>query len=188
MQDRQIRFTVPAAYALGSTIITLWLVAGLDRSPFDWFTFLKDTSSKTTNLGPLLSLLVAIAITNFGLGYVCHSLFTLYMFMRKSERFVDFNRLLKTFKLTPKKECKLSNQKQALLERMLLAEFHARLHSHAPSTLLDWCTRRNTAWYVAKTCSIALWIGLFFAIFINSKMTKFSFIFFCKNEIVFSNS
>ena len=45
------------------------------------------------------------------------------------------------------------------LANNLLDEFHVRFHSHAPKRLIDFATRRNTAWYIAHVSAIASFMG-----------------------------
>ena len=54
----------------------------------------------------------------------------------------------------------LSDRKiEKALRELLLAELHIRLHSHAPQSLIDHCSRRNSAWYIALNSTIASFLG-----------------------------
>jgi hypothetical protein len=160
MQDRQHRFIIPATITLISTILTLWFFVGLDQNPLRcWFQ--PSCSTQQTELSLFLDFLIPVGVTNLGLGYICNILFTLWMMSNNKERFVDFERFIYSFHLEIDNSYKDDINKSL---RKLLAEFHLRFHSHAPQTLIDFCTRRNTAWYTAKTCSIAFAIGWLFAI------------------------
>jgi len=110
----------------------------------------------------LATLLVSAGVLTVGVGYVCHALFAFCMFFCSRERLVDFERLKRAFSVTVVTEPKKRKGKRAQrreLESELLAEFHIRLHAHAPEGLLSHCTHRNTGWYIAKTSAMACLIG-----------------------------
>jgi len=90
MNGRRDRILVPSAVALIAIGATLWLSSGGARNPTDWFNGLSDA---------WLGFLVGAGIVTVGIGYLCNSLFTLWMLRRESSRFVDFSRLMCAFGL-----------------------------------------------------------------------------------------
>ena len=161
MQGRQERVLIPGAIGLLSALITLWSAAGLNNSPLQRFAFLQGVEGK--ELPVILGLLVAVGVTNFGIGYFCQIVFITWAF-RPRARFSDFGRLVSAFEI---QDVVASSDPELVYERLhepLLAEFHLRLHSHAPQSLLDYCSRRNSAWYIAGTSGVALVMGWVFAV------------------------
>ncbi len=154
MQGRQDRVLIPASIVFISSFIILWSAVGFNKNPFIWFEFVQVTEGKE-----ILALLAALGITNIGLGYVCNIFFVTLMMVYPRARFIDFNNLIRAFGLAGN----LCREQQKCLTEPLLAEFHLRLHSHAPQSLIDHCSRRNSAWYIAKTSSFAFAIGWIFA-------------------------
>ena len=138
---------------LGSATLTLWIVAGPAESPLCWFPWLKGKDA----VGPVLSFLIAIGVTNLGLGYLCNVLFVMIMFFVPRARYVRFENLEAAVKLPGPSGCSWGQRRK--FRDDVLATFHLRLHTEAPSTLIDWCARRNTAWYLAKTSAFAIVIG-----------------------------
>lgn len=171
MQGRRERVLIPASIALTSMLVTLWASAGLTNSPFTWFPFVPGPEGK--ELSALLGVLAAVGITNLGIGYICQVIITFVIFWRPKYRFIDFNKLVKAFAI--KIPCKLE-EKQVLniLMEPLLAELHIRLHSHAPQPLIDHCSRRNSAWYIALDSIMACWLGWILAFLVMwSKVGSF---------------
>lgn len=148
MNGRRDRILIPSAIALIAIGGTLWLASGGTMGPTNWFGFSGETPK----------FLVGAGIVTVGIGYLCNALFTLVMLMNETCRLVDFSKLISAFGLTITKG-NLKPEERTRLEEELLDEFHLRLHSHAPQTLIDYCSRRNTAWYIAITSGIASIIG-----------------------------
>jgi hypothetical protein len=157
------RILVPAAIVFMSMLVTLWFSIGLEKNPFQWFPFAVQPNK--TDAKPLFELLIALGITNVAIGYICHGLFTFWMMVWPRERFIDVDRLLGAFGLQVKVKCESQRKKiHKEIRPYLLAEFHTRLHSHAPDKLIEHCTHRNTSWYVAKTSAIASYVGCLLAV------------------------
>ena len=154
MNGRRDRILVPSAVALIAIGATLWLSSGGARNPTDWFNGLSDA---------WLGFLVGAGIVTVGIGYLCNALFTLWMLRRESCRFVDFARLMSAFGLRIM-DARRRKVIVGQLHERLLDEFHLRFHSHAPQSLIDHCSRRNTAWYVAKTSALASIAGWLVAV------------------------
>jgi hypothetical protein len=112
----------------------------------------------------MLDFLVKAGIVTIGIGYLCNALFTIWMLNRETCRLVDFSKLMLAFGLSVPRDRKLSCYQQRRLEEQLLAEFHLRLHSHAPQSLIDHCSRRTSGWYIAKTSALASIIGWIVAV------------------------
>lgn len=151
MHDRIQRYVIPATIVLMTAVLTV-LVGTQGIKGTDVWRGLTAAG----NSG-IISAIITVAITNLGLGYVCHAIFCAVMF-RQKERIVDRGRLLQAFGLKTQSLC--SHQLEALL-----GEFHLRFHTTAPESLREHCTRRNSAWYIAKTCAIAVIVGLAVAAF-----------------------
>lgn len=163
MNGRKDRILVPSAVALIAFGATLLLASDITRCPCLWL------YCKSGTMFDFPELLVSTGILTVGIGYLCHALFTCWTLKCRESRLVDFPELISVFGLTKKKLSneelqKLNEDELQKLEDELLAEFHLRLHSHAPSTLIDFCSRRNTGWYVAKTSAIASIIGYYVAL------------------------
>ena len=117
----------------------------------------------------LIKFIVDAGIITLGIGYLCNALFTFWMLSCRKSRLYDFSKLILAFGLVRKKE--LCEEQLQKLEDELMDEFHLRLHSHAPQTLIDFCSRRNTGWYISKTSALASiggWIAACFMIYIYS--------------------
>jgi hypothetical protein len=78
-------------------------------------------------------------------------------------RLVDFSELMLAFGLKIRSGANKRVIREKLQQR-LLNEFHFRLHTHAPQSFIDHCSRRNTAWYIAKTSVVASWLGWLIAV------------------------
>lgn len=154
MDGRQNRIIIPSAVALVAIGVTLLLADG-GTILTGWF---GGENSKN-----FPEFLVKAGVVSVGVGYLCHALFVLYTFLSSSCRFVDFSKLLHAFGLKYKNG-NLTRGQQRALEEHLLDEFHLRLHSHAPQTLIGFCSRRNTAWYISITSGIASVIGWLVAV------------------------
>lgn len=179
MNGRGDRILVPSAVALIATGVTLWLASGGTKGPTDWF----------GSSDPILKFLVGAGIVTVGMGYLCSAIFTLRMLSSETCRLIDFSELMSAFGL--RIQPGVPNKKQLIrqlmkpvwsgrrsaarsgartfassLEERLLNEFHLRLHSHAPQSLIDHCSRRNTAWYIAETSAVASWVGWLVALII----------------------
>ncbi len=160
MNDRKDRILIPSTVALIAFVSTVVLASDITRCPYLWHFCI---SGKTID-SDFLNILLSTGIITVGIGYLCHALFTGWTLFSRKSRLVDFTKLISAFCLTDKK---LSNEdleeltggEQQKLEDELLAEFHLRLHSHAPRKLIEFCTRRNTLWYVAMTSSFASILG-----------------------------
>ena len=114
----------------------------------------------------ILTFLVTIGVTNFGIGYICNIITVGLAFKSERIRFADrFKRLAMALYPGIPLEC-MSKGDRSNLREEVLAEFHVRLHSRAPQSFIDFCTRRNTSWYVAINSCVAIVIGCFFAVFI----------------------
>lgn len=109
-------------------------------------------------LSAVLAFLAAVGVANVGMGYLCQIIATSSMFFFPRIRLVDFDRLVRVFGIPPDPRI----DKKALREE-LLAEMHIRLHSHAPQSLIDHCSRRNSAWYIAFSSAVASPLGWFLA-------------------------
>lgn len=163
MNGRRDRILVPSAVALTAIGTTIWLASGGEMSPIDWLHGFSDET---------LKFLVGAGVITVGIGYLCNALFTLWMLLRQRCRLVDLYKLMSAFGLwmdPPDKKfsCRrwLKQRKEwRRLEEELLDEFHLRLHSHAPQSLIDYCSRRNTAWYVANTSAYASLLGCLVAL------------------------
>lgn len=159
MGGRQNRILIPSGVALISFGSTLWLVSGGTNSLFDLF----GGENKE------LKFLVNAGVATLGIGYLCNALFVIWMFLWPATRFGDFQRLMQAFGIEETKsrelrwwEIFLHRQRWRRWEQLkqpLLDEFHLRLHSHAPQTLIGYCSRRNTGWYIAYTSGLASIIG-----------------------------
>ncbi len=168
MNDRKDRILIPSAVALIAFGATLLLASDITRCPCLW---LYCVSGKTFDF---LKILVSTGIITVGIGYFCHAVFTGWTLYCRKSRLVDFPKLISAFGLIDEKlsnedlkdKVKLTKDELRKLEDELLAEFHLRLHSNAPRKLIEFCTRRNTGWYVAKTSAIASIIGYFFALWL----------------------
>ena len=164
MDGRQNRILIPSSVALISFGSTFWLVGG------DTSTLLKLFGGQS---GDEATFLLSAGSVSLGIGYLCNALFLLYTLCRLSSRIVNFPRLLEVFGLKDSKSEErgrnlgrnLSSvwrwRQRRQLGEPLLDEVHLRLHSYAPQTLIDFCTRRNTAWYIANTSGLASIIGWF---------------------------
>ena len=157
MQGRQERVLIPSAIALFSMMITLWAGAGFNDSPFTWFPFIQQSEEQW------LKIISTIGIASLGIGFICQAIVTCLFFHFPGIRF--FNKgenLFEAFGINcadyPEKEIRKE------LREVLLAEFHARLHSHAPQSLIDFCSRRNSAWYIALNSAVGTILGLLFAV------------------------
>lgn len=151
MNGRKDRILIPSAVALIAFSATLLLASVITKH-----LWLNCISSTTFDFPKIL---VSTGIITVGIGYFCHALFTGWTLRCRESRLVDFPKLISAFGLSNEKLCQLSKNEQQKLEDELLAEFHLRLHSHAPRKLIEFCTRRNTEWYVAITSLLALWFG-----------------------------
>jgi hypothetical protein len=162
MNGRRDRILIPSAVALISMGSTLWLANLRTKDMTDLL------SLNVPSLNPTLDFLVGAGIVTIGIGYLCNALFTLRMLCSEKCRFIDFSKLVSAFGLSePKYEkqswCQQRKEWKQLKEE-LLDEFHLRLHSHAPQSLIDYCSRHNSAWYIAKTSALASILGCFVAI------------------------
>jgi len=180
MTDRNIRFTIPAVFFVIFSIITICLVGRPVCGTTIWdqiFQLAKDKDN-------IISTLLAILITNFGIGYLCHALFTYYFFYVSIEtRIISLPRFCKAFDLPyPKQRSHCIVRALACLGRLimslllgcgerrnklvdaLLAEFHTRFFSHAPERLQDHCAHRNTGCYIAQTSAISVALAWIFGI------------------------
>jgi hypothetical protein len=79
---------------------------------------------------------------------------------------IDLNMLMAAFGIMFQPGTTMSPENQRQLAELLLDEFHARLHSHAPQSLIDHCRRRNAWWYLANTSAVASLVGCVVAIII----------------------
>lgn len=149
MIPRGERMLLPAAVGAVSTSVTLWLVAGLDVGPAYWFR--RFTAAEST-----ATILLAIGAGGLGIGYLAHAVFSAIMFINPATRNVNLDMLAKAFSV--KITCKKRAVRQEI-QRCLLGEFHTRWHSHAPKLLIDHGSRRNSAWYIAKTSAITSALG-----------------------------
>ncbi len=166
-ENRKDRMIIPAAVGLGSTFLTLWFGIGLHRDPAAWF------GAQTGDFKGLLALLLTIGVANYGLGYLCNAIHSGIFMLWRHERFVDFDRLASIFGVpTTKSYCRKSLR---LLENEILGAFHLRLHSHAPPSLIDWCSRRNSAWYISRASLFAMIIGYGLALSIMSTSCSSAF-------------
>jgi uncharacterized membrane protein YciS (DUF1049 family) len=136
-------------------VMTIWLGAKPTGPTPLWKNLLVDLG----NAG-IITAVITVGVTNYGLGYVCHAIFCAVMFFNQRERLVDTNRLIKAFGLNGKLEGKPTNAHL----NAILGEFHLLLHTKAPDGLREYCTRRNSAWYIAKTCAIAIAVGFVVAV------------------------
>lgn len=196
MQGRQERILIPSAIAPFSMMITLWASAGLINSPFAWFLFIRQADGK--EISALLGLLAAVGVTNLGIGYICQAIVTPLMFFCPRIRFInDLEYLFRAFGITNLDNistklaslgCHTSTKKiRRILRDLLLAEFHIRLHSHAPQQLIDHCSRRNSAWYIALDSAAAFMLGFLFAslvILSNAGNPTFSFVVMCTAQSI----
>ncbi len=155
MHDRVQRYIIPATVVLMTAAMTIWFGA----KPTDGDSIWKDLLD-LKNAGVIVSAAIAVGVTNYGLGYVCHAIFCAFMFFSRRERLVDIDRLIGAFGLTDRLAGGLTRRQLDAI----LSEFHLRLHSNASCTLREHCTRRNSAWYIAKTCVIAVVIGFLVAV------------------------
>jgi len=115
--------------------------------------------------GDELKFLVSTGIVTLGIGFLCNALFVFYFFLFPSCRFVDFSKLMRAFGLEAKNG-NLTREQQRGVEEPLLDELHLRLHSHAPQTLIGFCSRRNSGWYISITSGIASIIGWLVAVIV----------------------
>lgn len=156
MNGRRDRILVPAAVALASICGTVWLSSGFTRGPTDW----GDAFSSKA-----LEFLVNAGIVTVGIGYLCNAMFVFSMLVRSTCRLIDRSKLIQAFGLemqdteNEKLSWRKKREQTQRLEEGLLDEFHLRLHSHAPQSLIDYCSRRNSAWYIANTSGIASILG-----------------------------
>lgn len=157
MQGRQERVLIPSTIALFSMVITLWAGAGFNHSPFTWFPFIQQSE------GQWLKIISTIGIANLGIGFICQAIVTSLFFHFPGIRFINEGEdLFEAFGIDCTDYSKKEIRKE--LREVLLAEFHARLHSHAPQSLTDFCSRRNSAWYIALNSAVATILGLLFAV------------------------
>lgn len=154
--NRKERILVPSAVALISIGSTLWLASGGTQNPIRWFNDLPPGAAPQFNA--MLGFLVSAGIVTVGLGYLCSAVFTLYMLQSEKCRLIDFSKMMYAFGLRMREDANKKSVRRDLQDR-LLDEFHIRLHSHAPQSLIDHCSRRNTVWYLAKTSAFASIVG-----------------------------
>jgi hypothetical protein len=150
MHDRIQRYVIPATVVLMVVVMTIWLGAKATGTGSLWRNLLD-----AGNAG-MVAAVIALGVTNYGLGYVCHAIFCFVMFHCQKERLVSTKRLLNAFRLTTPDPGGKVTRKQF---DAILGEFHLRLHSRASASLREHCTRRNSAWYITKTCVIAIAMG-----------------------------
>jgi len=150
MQGRQERTLVPGAISLISTMMTLWLIAGLRESPFIWLPSVQTNSDKL--LSPILIFLASVAVGNYGIGHVCQAILMGFTFLCYRTRFVDPKRLIDTFNVPVEFKRRIFSK---ALREPLLAEVHLRLHTRARQSLIDHCSRRNSGWYINSSSAIA---------------------------------
>ena len=150
MHDRLQRYVIPATVVLMSAILTVWL-GGVPTS-----NQMPDSSFFNGGDTDMLAFVIAVGVTNFGLGYISHALFLALMFLSQKERLIAPDRLLCAFQVQVKSQ---GNKTRRRHRNSLLGEFHFRFHSRAGKNIVDHCTRRNSAWYIAKTSGIAAVLG-----------------------------
>jgi hypothetical protein len=160
VDGRQERFLIPGTVAFLAALLTLWACAGLETGPVKWLPFIGTNQDV---LPPVLSFIAALGIANLGVGYMCHIIYTAVMLKIDCIRFIDLRRLVRAFGLDASKVGDASLQR---IREDLLAEFHLRLHSHAPASLVAHCSRRNSGWYIAQTSALALVLGWVFAVLV----------------------
>lgn len=162
MNDRKDRILIPSTVALIAFGATVLLASDITRCPCLWLYCVSGTTFD------FLKILVSTGIITVGIGYFCHAVFTCWTLYCRKSRLVDFPKLITAFGLIDEKLSnedlqdkvkQLTKDELRKLEDELLAEFHLRLHSHAPRKLIEFCTRRNTVWYVAQTSSLASLFG-----------------------------
>lgn len=183
MDGRTDRIKIPSLVAVISFGLTLLLASGFR---VNW-AFL----CSACGTDDILVRLVGGTVITVGVGYLCNVPFNWLQFNCRGVRFVDFSKFMLAFGLKYDGcsrgchccdcccsccflsrcfrtccDCPQDNQEQRwrVLEDALLGEFHLRLHSHAPKKLIDFCTRRNTAWYMANISAIASVAGAAFAL------------------------
>ena len=154
MDGRKDRILVPAGMALVAFIATLWLGGG------EHLIHCVIGKDGAVNYSRLL----IGAVIPLGIGYFWNIIFVTCMFLCPSLRFEDFHKFLSAFGLKPNSDTQPKWKKEwRELSDALFDEFHLRLHSHAPQTLINYCSNRNTAWYMAINSGIASILGWFFA-------------------------
>ncbi len=166
---RDYRLTIPGAVLLITIIITLWLAAGWSRGPFHFFPWIP--VDLKTGAG-LLAALVSLIVPGFAGGFVCSAFLVLLMNIPGLEKLLWRNlRSLEKNLGLPKPNSTASDRKclaqwwKRRIERRkelrcAKAEFHLRLHCHAPKELLDFATRRLTAMYASWSSVIAIALAL----------------------------
>jgi len=171
MHDRIQRYVIPATVVLMTAAMTI-LVGAKPLAPL-W------KSVSTLGTAGVITAIITVGVTNYGLGYVCHAIFCVMMFAKRTERFGDSRylaRLLKAFGSSSKPTEPTEVTDSELDLDRILGQFHLRLHSsQVPECLRDHCTRRNSAWYIAKTCAIAALVGLIVALFCVHKSPSITF-------------
>ncbi len=150
MHDRIQRYVIPATVILMSAVISVWCGGKLTSDESLW----KDLIAAGD--AGIVAAVITVGVANYGLGYVCHLLFCAFMFLNRKERFVDTDRLFKAFGIKTKTDGKFTNNQLDAT----MGEFHRRLHSCASDSLRDHYTRRNSAWFITKTCAIAAVMGV----------------------------
>jgi len=155
MEGRIQRFIIPATMVFITTILVL--LVGSDTNPCNSFI---DFLSSLGESG-LLSFIILVGITNYGLGFICHVIFTWLMFLCEKIRIKESNKLIGIFGFKPEE---INDRKKLLRE--IQAEFHFRFHSRAPGKILKHCSDRNTIWYITKCSAIAMLIGFILGCYI----------------------
>ncbi len=149
MDGRLQRYTIPATIVLMCFIITIFVGAQFVNKEVLWDTI------KTLQSTGLIALLVAIGLTNYGLGYICHVLFSAWMFWRRKGRLVDPQRLCQIYKVPIFTKATVPRK----ITNVLMADFHFRLHSSQNESLISHFSRRNSGWFITKSSAIAILIG-----------------------------
>lgn len=144
MKDRSDRLIVPASVfaAFFAIPIAIWLES-IDKFSIN---DLHDVSKYSIIFGfP---------------GYLMHWLATTFVLSFDWFRLVDPKKLMNSFGINNENVCSEE------LRTSLLAEFHLRFHSHAPQSLIDHGTRRNTAMYISLSSAFAAVTGAVAAIIV----------------------
>jgi hypothetical protein len=181
---------IPAVTTFTSMLLTLWLGSGLTSDPLRWFGFLYTADGQLSSalIGLAVSVgasnvavgYVCNAITN-EIAMHCPriklvdftNLAAAFAIIKQEEGMsyrerkqmvlTEIDRFISSRQRIVADQPSLWGDRVKLKAFMsvILAEFHIRLHSHAPDNLIQHCRRRNQLWYTALNTASAFPIGCF---------------------------